>query len=51
MKKQTSIYLSDIDREKAENLMKEYGLNSLGKLIRVLIQSESEKQKLFKNEK
>lgn len=51
MKKQTSLYLSDIDREKAEELLKIYNLSSLGKLIRVLIQAEFEKQKYIKNER
>lgn len=49
MKTQTTVYLSEQDREKAENLMKFYSLNSLGKLIRVLIQSENNKVENIKN--
>lgn len=44
-KKQTSLYLSDQDRKKAEELMKLYNVESMGKLIRLLINGDYEKMK------
>lgn len=44
-KKQTSLYLSEVDRKKAEELMELYKIESLGKLIRLLINGDYEKLK------
>ena len=51
LKDQTTIYLSKEDRRQAEKLMDLYKLNAMGKLIRVLIQSEYNKYLAIENNK
>ena len=51
LKDQTTIYLSKEDRRQAEKLMDLYELNAMGKLIRVLIQSEYNKYLAIENNK